>query len=167
MKKIISLILALITVLSFAGCGSEKSDAPEAKTSQTPDESQSAVQSDNQSIDVDLTALSSTMVYSEVYNMMTMPVDYLGKTVKMKGKFTIYPATDENGEVDPDYRYYACVIADATACCSQGLEFVLKDERKYPEEYPEPGDEITVIGEFQTYFEGADKFCHLINAELL
>ena len=31
--------------------------------------------------DVDLTNLSSTMVYSEVYNMMSTPENYIGKTV--------------------------------------------------------------------------------------
>ena len=29
--------------------------------------------------------LSSTMVYSEVYNMMVDPESYIGKTVKMDG----------------------------------------------------------------------------------
>lgn len=41
-------------------------------------------------IDVDLTALSSTMVYSEVYNIITNPEDYIGKTVKMHGQFTFH-----------------------------------------------------------------------------
>ena len=41
-------------------------------------------------IDVDLTKLSSTMVYSEVYNMLYTPDDYIGKTVKMKGAFAYY-----------------------------------------------------------------------------
>ena len=35
--------------------------------------------------DVDLTTLSSTMVYSEVYNMMCEPDRYLGKRIKMNG----------------------------------------------------------------------------------
>lgn len=36
-------------------------------------------------LDVDLTTLSSTMVYSEVYNMMYEPDRYLGKRIKMNG----------------------------------------------------------------------------------
>lgn len=59
-------------------------------------------------IDVDLTALSSTMVYSEVYNMMTSPEDYIGKTVKMKGMYSVYH--DES----TDKYYFACIIKDAT-----------------------------------------------------
>ncbi|WP_034452742.1 hypothetical protein [Butyrivibrio sp. AE2032] len=41
-------------------------------------------------VDVDLTVLSSTVVYSEVYNMMVSPDNYKGKTVKMKGQFVPY-----------------------------------------------------------------------------
>ncbi|MDD6211747.1 MAG: hypothetical protein PUB22_01135 [Clostridiales bacterium] len=73
-------------------------------------------------IDLDLTSLSSTMVYAEVYNMMSAPEDYIGKTVKMKGQFTYYQAYDEKGNPVPDQLYFACLIADAAACCSQGLE---------------------------------------------
>jgi hypothetical protein len=37
-------------------------------------------------LDVDLTTLTSTMVYSEVYNMVTTPEDYEGKIVKMTAR---------------------------------------------------------------------------------
>jgi hypothetical protein len=112
-------------------------------------------------IDVDLTQLSSTMVYSEVYNMMTQPDQYRGKKVKMDGSFAVY--YDENS----DKYYYACIIQDATACCSQGIEFILADERKFPDEYPEVGGEISVEGVFDTYMEGESMYCTLKDAELL
>ena len=35
--------------------------------------------------DINLTALSSTAVYAEVWNMMAVPESYIRKTVKMKG----------------------------------------------------------------------------------
>lgn len=117
-------------------------------------------------IDVDLTKLSSTVVYSEVYNMMTAPESYIGKTVKMSGKFSIYEATDDKGQLLPGGRYFACVIADATACCSQGLEFVLEGEHEYPEDYPPLGSEITVVGEFNTYLENGYRYCHLTGARM-
>ena len=41
-------------------------------------------------IDIDLTRLSSTMVYSEVYNMMNTPENYVGKMVRMNGKLAVY-----------------------------------------------------------------------------
>nr|MCR5716177.1 hypothetical protein [Lachnospiraceae bacterium] len=69
------------------------------------------------SVDVDLTTLSSTMVYSEVYNMMVSPDAYVGKTIRMSGLMSIF--LDEATEK----YYYACIIQDATACCAQGIEF--------------------------------------------
>ncbi|MCR4667884.1 MAG: hypothetical protein K5774_00740 [Clostridia bacterium] len=112
-------------------------------------------------IDVDLTVLSSTMVYSEVYNMMSSPEDYIGKTVKMKGMFTYYhdSATDKY--------YFACVIQDATACCAQGIEFILTDDYTYPDDYPEIYDEICVAGVFDTYTEGDYLYCTLRDATLI
>ena len=49
-----------------------------------PAEAISIENGDSESIDVDLTQLSSTMVYSEVYAMVYEPDQYLGKTVKMR-----------------------------------------------------------------------------------
>ncbi|MBP3729235.1 MAG: hypothetical protein J6H18_03085, partial [Lachnospiraceae bacterium] len=62
--------------------------------------------------------------------------------------------------------YFACLIPDATACCSQGLEFVLAKERAYPAEYPEKGSEITVSGVFEIYWEGDYYYCRLKDAEM-
>lgn len=108
-------------------------------------------------IDVDLTALSSTMVYSEVYNMLNAPEGYVGKTVKMAGGYSAF--MDENtGAV-----YRVCMIADAAACCAQGMEFVLKEG----EEYPEMESDITVVGTFQLYDENGTTYCHLVDASIL
>ena len=105
------------------------------------------------SLDVDLTKLSSTMVYSEVYNMMMTPENYVGKTVRAHGQFGMYVPQDENGQPIPGIVYYACVVSDATACCAQGLEFTLEDGKKYPADYPKVGEEFTVTGVLETYVE--------------
>ena len=112
-------------------------------------------------IDVDLTAISGILVYSEVYNMMSAPENYLGKKIKMEGIYAIY--------FDDTYstRYDACIVKDATACCATGIEFELSDELKYPDDYPEEGDIITVEGTFDTYAEGSYTYCTLRNASLL
>ena len=96
--------------------------------------------------------------------MMTAPEDYIGKTVKMNGQFALYQATDANGQPVPDQIYFACVIADATACCQQGVEFILAGDYKYPDDYPELGTDMTVVGEFRTYMEGEYQYCHLIDS---
>ena len=111
--------------------------------------------------DVDLTTLSSTMVYAEVYDMMVTPEKYIGKTVKMNGTYNLYhdDTTDKN--------YFACIIADATACCSQGIEFILTDAYSYPDDYPPNGAPICVAGVFDTYKEGDRTYCTLREANLL
>ena len=97
------------------------------------------------------------MVYSEVYNMMTIPEEYVGKTVRMEGLFSVYH--DEESGVD----YYACIIQDATACCAQGLEFVPMN----PEKCPEEGGNVKVEGTFDMYVEGDYTYCTLRNATVL
>lgn len=109
-------------------------------------------------VEVDLTKMNSTMVYAEVYNMMMLPDDYIGKTVRMRGSFTY---TKGDGRY-----YFACLIADATACCAQGIEFVTKEKLKFPDDYPKISDEITVVGTFDTYYEGEYRYCQLTNATM-
>ncbi len=135
----------------------EKTSSSENETSSKSDETKA----NSDKMDVDLTQLSSIMVYAEVYNMMSAPEEYIGKNVKMSGAFAIYQ--DE----DTKKLYFACIIADATACCSQGLEFVLEDERSYPDDYPEIDSEIIVTGIFDVYEEDGYEYCQLINAKLV
>lgn len=50
--------------------------------------------------------------------MMVTPEEYVGKTVKMDGQFGLYCGTNPDGTPNEEQLYYACVIADATGCCS-------------------------------------------------
>ena len=102
MKKLLCVLLIALTLVPLAACGGEKdkvtaaadsadNQAPEASVSQKQpsekkSESKPAASEPTQStdgVDVDLTRLSSTMVYSEVYNMMNAPGDYIGKTINL------------------------------------------------------------------------------------
>lgn len=105
-----------------------------------------AALSNTEGIDIDLTQLSSTMVYGEVYQMMFYPEEYVGKIIKMSGEFFTY-TNPENGD-----QYFTVVVADALACCQQGLEFLLPDG-VYPQDYPYVGQYVTVEGEFESYRE--------------
>ena len=111
-------------------------------------------------VDLDLTQLSKTMVYAEVYNIMMEPETYVGKSIRMNGDYYIY--TDET----TGQQYFYCVIRDATACCAQGIEFVLTDDYKFPEDYPEEGAFVTVSGRFDTYMEDDLLYCTLRDAVL-
>lgn len=173
MEKPICLLLCSVVILSLAGCKDaplsepavEASPAPEAAVEAFP-APEPAVEAEiptesTGGIDIDLTSFSSTMVYSEVYNMMVSPESYIGKTVKMEGAFASY-----HDEASDAY-YFACIIADATACCSQGMEFVLTDDYTYPDDYPEEGGDICVVGVFDTYQEGDQTYCTLRNAKII
>lgn len=111
-------------------------------------------------VDVDLTKLNSTMVYSEVYDMMYYPEKYVGKSIRMEGLYSFFH--DETTGND----YHACYIADASACCAQGIEFVLNDSYTYPGDYPEVNEDIVVSGVFDTYFEDEYQYVTLRNAVL-
>lgn len=102
--------------------------------------------------DLDLTRLSSTVVYAEVYNMLVTPENYTDQIVRMTGEYQEY--TDEQtGEL-----YHSCVIYDALACCQQGVEFVLTDG-----DYPEEGTTITVVGRYETYTTPYYDYFHLVD----
>jgi hypothetical protein len=110
-------------------------------------------------VDVDLTKMTSNMVYAEVYNMLVNPEAYIGKTIRMEGLYTVFE-DEETGEV-----YHGCIVQDATACCASGIEFRSAKELVYPDEYPWEGEEILVIGVFDTYLDGEDLYCTLTDAE--
>lgn len=148
--------LLLLAALLLAGCGEDS----EASQMQALPQESSVSSAESGVVDLDLTALSSTMVYAEVYNMMYTPQQYLGKTIRMSGTYS------EFQDPSTGMRYHSCLIADATACCSQGMEFVLTDDYAYPADYPKPDSQITVTGVFETYHEGSDLYCHLTRAVL-
>ncbi len=110
---------------------------------------------------LDLRDLSPTVVYSEVFAMMNEPADYEGKTIIAKGPFAHYDDERTNKQ------YYAVIVKDATACCAQGIEFVLAGDKKYPDDYPKDGDEVTVTGKFNSYEDVTGKYVQLSDAEIL
>lgn len=190
-KKILTvLLISLMLVTLLAGCGDDSSDRNNGG-SQSPtvsdvleegmaeadggdtQERQSGVTegapepedidedvplSTTEGIDIDLTQLSSTMVYSEVFNIVSDPESFVGKVIKMQGSFTMY-----HDEATDKY-YYGCIIQDATACCSQGLEFVPLNATVYPDDFPEEMSTITVTGTFSIYEEGEYKYMTLKDA---
>lgn len=157
MKKLLCVLLIALTLIPLAACGHEDTaQKPAAEDAEG-----------TAALDIDLTALSGIMVYSEVNSMISFPDNYIGKTVKMQGQFNIYQVTDENGAFIPDKMFFACMIADATACCAQGLEFALAGEPVYPDEYPELGAEITVVDTFEWYEEDGCRYYRLGNASFV
>lgn len=191
MKKLICLLFIIIMVVA-AGCSDSSADNKASKSSQkgvgdilssaadsssNTAVSQAATQPStalNQTpaenikypeldydAEVDLTVLNSNMVYSEVSAMVNTPDKYKGKKIKMQGTFDVYT------DIKTGKYYFSCLIKDATACCSSGIEFTWKGNHKYPNDYPAVGTPVTVGGVFETYPEGDKYYCRLKDADVV
>ena len=187
-KKLLSLFVLICTLLSACGDTSavdsiisnqqtqnvsssdETSLSPDdiaaqywsdKQTSPVPDQVDlSSLDTSNGDIDVDLTVLDANIVYAQVFDMLTYPENYVGKTVKASGTFAYTTDPQTGGE------YFAVFIKDAAACCAQGLEFTRKGDFAFPDDYPEADAPITVVGTFDTYTEGSYTYPQLKDAEM-
>ncbi|MBQ8123234.1 MAG: hypothetical protein IJ170_07990 [Ruminococcus sp.] len=177
MKKTALMTAALLAMLSVVSCGdtstmdsliSQQESATEADTpvyynGELVSSTEGAAFPDTSDgdVDIDLTKLSSSMIYGQVYDMVYSSENYVGKKIRAKGNFSYYK--------DPDGKeYFAVLISDATACCSQGIEFVLTDENAvYPDDYPPLNTEITVEGDFNSYKENYSTYVQLLDAKIV
>lgn len=179
-KKIIIGACLLFCVISAPGCEKKKTITADSsvdkvikektedkkenqKKNNQKAEKQEGKQTPDGDVDYDLTSMNKDMVYATVYQLMAEPDKYIGKTFLIYGLYY----TGQNEKTGTYYHY--CIIKDAQACCSQGLEFVWGDgSHVYPDEYPKDETEIEVKGTFETYKEPGDDtvYCHLVNAEM-
>lgn len=135
-------------------------DAGKGKSSKTKSKTNSNKSKTNSNkIDVDLNNLNANVVYSQVFLMMTEPDKFIGKRIRMSGQFNVYAA--QEGNPSGVTEYYAIIIADAQACCQQGIEFVWPGHT-YPEGFPEVKSNASVTGIFEVYEENGKKYCRLI-----
>lgn len=171
-KSFLRLAAALAAALVLAGCGGKapapSSSVPSAPSSSTalPQDSGPEPEAQAGAVDVDLTTLSSTMVFAEVSNLVYNPIPYLGKRVRMEGIFSVDHAYTLDGEVDYSQNYFYCIIEDALACCAQGLEFSLAGDYTYPDDYPAEGDTVRVVGTVEFFEENGFRHLRLGDAVL-
>ncbi len=96
--------------------------------------------------------------------MMMEPDRYEGKKIRMHGTFDVFEYEDGGKK----HRSFACIIQDATACCAQGMEFVLKNpDATYPADYPQINSEITVVGRYHVETVDGLSYIKLVDAEVL
>ena len=159
MKRCLLLLLSLYMLIAAVfGCAG-KNDS--SSGSEDNGDKQNLYGDSEREIDVDLTVLSSTMVYGEVYQITTSPEDYLGKAIKMSG---VYYSTyfDVTGLF-----YHYVVIEDAAACCAQGIEFVLSSDADYPDDYPLQESVIELVGVYDSYEELGDTWYCLVVDDII
>jgi len=188
MKKILACIICLTLAFGVTACGkasdkdsngdtkiiSDAKNKQENSKSDTKKEvskkevagdagkgksSKSKSKTKSNKIDVDLNNLNANVVYSQVFLMMTEPDKFIGKRIRMSGQFNVYAA--EEGNPSGVTEYYAIIIADAQACCQQGIEFVWPGHT-YPEGFPEVKSNASVTGIFEVYEENGKKYCRLV-----
>ena len=188
MKKILACIICLTLAFGVTACGkasdkdsngdtkiiSDAKNKQENSKSNTKKEvskkevagdagkgksSKSKSKTSSNKIDIDLNNLNANVVYSQVFLMMTEPDKFIGKRIRMSGQFNVYAA--EEGNPSGVTEYYAIIIADAQACCQQGIEFVWPGHT-YPEGFPEVKSNASVTGIFEVYEENGMKYCRLV-----
>lgn len=188
MKKILACIICLTLAFGVTACGkasdkdsngdtkiiSDAKNKQENSKSNTKKEvskkevagdagkgksSKSKSKTNSNKIDVDLNNLNANVVYAQVFQMMTEPDKFIGKRIRMSGQFNVYAA--QEGNPSGVTEYYAIIIADAQACCQQGIEFVWPGHT-YPDGFPEVKSNASVTGIFEVYEENGKKYCRLI-----
>ena len=134
MKKFLLLLLiVLFACLSAAGCTTDK----------------------DSDVDVDLTALSTTVAQAEFQNILSNVEDYLGKTVKVSGQYySLF--VERTGNY---YHYVITVPGDE--CCMMGFEYKLSGDFTYPDDYPAQDTMIEVTGTFERYEESGSSYLHI------
>lgn len=99
----------------------------------------------------DMSRMSATMAYAQLYNIFMEQEKYVGQTLRMRGQYA--PMRDENGQA----KYHFIMVYDNAACCELGLEFIWLS----PGAYPKDQSLIELTGVFDICNDGGEKFCVL------
>jgi len=123
-----NLVFPIIILMLVAGCASNSTSNP--------------ADGDTRHVDVDLTILSETIISAELMHIILNSDDYIGKTIKVGGTYAniFHEATGMH--------YHYVITKQGDACCQEGIEFILTDDRKFPDDYPAMGTPIELIGVF-------------------
>lgn len=157
MRRYLAFFMILAVAL-LAGCGSAVDREAASTPAPTPDAdilpAQEVAAADPNFFDVDLTGMNATMIYSCVFSIVNDPAEYIGQHFRIEGTYqtSSWSATGST--------YHFVVVMDATACCAQGLEFMLDEGLSYPAE----GDQIELTGTFGSY-EELDETYYYIQAD--
>ena len=143
MKRIVCLLLMLcMGAYALCGCNADRAESEVTGN-----------------VDIDLAALNTNLVFAQISAMYVEPWNYTNKTVRVRGTLDFY--VSEGGT-----EHSMVMVADAAACCAQGIESVWKSGGRYTEAYPNMGDEVTVIGRFEQYQEEGYSGIHLVDADV-
>lgn len=143
--KLLLLIFVIIMSLGVTACGGDGKSSNKAEKESTYR---------------DMTGLSATVIYSEVFNMVADPQQYKGDRIKIKGALITY-TDDKTGR-----QVKGCVIKDATQCCAQGFEVVGEGGKNLFNKIAD-GTEIVVEGTFDYEEDKNYRYIKLVDAKLI
>ena len=121
MNKKRTAVFSCIILLLLTGCEKQTNIIPSASATNQPQDTKSqetvmaeteTQQTETVEEQYDLTTMNKDMVYATVYQMMSEPDHFEGKTIRLKGVFYTYQDKKTNK------KYYYCLVKDALACCS-------------------------------------------------
>lgn len=104
------------------------------------EEQGSVAESSESPVDIDVTSLSSTMIAAELFNVQRNMPDYIGKTIKLKGKYNEYYDSYYERTIHLVY------AMDEGGCCPIEFEIVLPEG----ESYPQKENEIEIFGKISS-----------------
>ena len=130
-NRVINQSTTVNDVLAEQTSTAEPTVTPEAEVQETTEP-----ENPYETVDIDLTQSSETMLYSEVVDMGTNTENYEGQTIRIHGQYLLFH--DDMSENS----YPMVIVFDATKCCATGLVFDLSAEMNLPQEE----QEFTVTG---------------------
>lgn len=101
----------------------------------------------------DITELDKKVIYMAVSDLIENPEPYLGRTIRISGPCVSQCVNNTT--------YHTVMFSNETNCSQLGVEFALKDDVDYPEDYTN----VTVTGTFSSYQENGETYYHLADAE--
>lgn len=128
----------------MSACGGDTSESPTSTAPVTPSDI---------TVDYDI---SEKLYVTSINDIYTNTEDYLGKVLRLEGMYT---AESYGANI------YYYVYRTGPGCCGNdgamcGFEFIWNGEM------PKDNDWIRVTGELEEYYEGKDKYLHIICSSL-
>lgn len=163
MKKVIALVLSLITVLSLCACsnGPTTDSSGDTTLSTLPvTENTAAAQEksakfkelEKYDVDIDLNGLNKTMTTAQMTSIINEPEKFLGKTIRLTANYQKQKA--ETG----DKSYNFAFGYDDTGCCAAWyIEF-------YGDSVPDDMEDfssVSMVGKLAQYDEGGNKYLYV------
>lgn len=171
MKKLISLVLSFITVISLCACSSGKSnnssDTQNSSVSDTSALSTVAVTEDPSAaeeksakfkelekydVDIDMNGLNKTMTTAQMNSIIKDPEKYLGKTIRLTATYQKQKSETEDKNYNFAFGY------DDTGCCAAWyIEFYGDSVPKDMEDF----SSVSMVGKLDQYDENGTKYLYI------